>query len=185
MERQVIQPEDLLAIFAIETCRCIRSIHWLRHKAQILAALGCLRPIWDMWVQIGQDELDATSWFRQNSRRSRREAFGVRRCWMGRAGYTRIELCVQVFLDEWGWTSCAGTKVHICVAGHLGVEGSIEGACDELCRRGFLQKRDTKSPGEGKAGLDFLAEILREPWSGRTISLGTLGVQLGQWIYQV
>lgn len=116
-----------------------------------------------MWMQIGQNEFDGTRWFRSKSRRSRRETLGA--CGGGerRAGSLRNELRIQILLNEWSWASSAGAEVNICVARYIVIEGFVESAGDELRRRGFLQKRDSECPAEGEAGLDFLAQILREP----------------------
>ena len=85
-------------------------------------------------MQVGQDEFDSTRCSGDDSRRPRREAFGTRRFCIGGARCTRIELCVEVFLDEWSWTSCTGAEVYICVARYLCIEGLVKGAGDELCR---------------------------------------------------
>lgn len=50
VERQIIQSKDLPPIFTIQTRRRIRSIHWIRHKGQILAALRGFRPVRDVRV---------------------------------------------------------------------------------------------------------------------------------------
>jgi hypothetical protein len=138
MEGQIIQPEYPLAVLAIEIRRCVRSIHWLGYKAQVLTALRSFSPIWDVWVQVGQDKFYGTSWFGSDSRRPRRKTFGVCRCDKWGAGHTRDELCIQVFLDEWCWTSRAGAEVNICVARYMVIEGLVESAGDKLCGRSFL-----------------------------------------------